>query len=163
MEKMKTSEAGLALIRKFEGCVLKAYRCPAGVWTIGYGHTGGVRNGEQIDKVRAEELLAEDVERVEDLLCGKFKNGMPQRHFDVLVSFIFNIGWDAFSASTLCRFIMEKAGDRAVCQQLLRWHNAAGKPLLGLMKRRVEEANLWMGREAYKVINSGDKWKIVEL
>ena len=90
---MKISDKGLALIKSFEGCHLKAYKCPAGVWTIGYGHTKGVYQGMKISQSQAESFLRED--------CNKFENNVmkfsskynwTQNEFDALVSFAFNIG-----------------------------------------------------------------------
>ncbi len=160
MEQMKTSDNGLALIRSFEGCVLKAYKCPAGVWTIGYGHTKGVKPGDKISQAKAEELLMQDIAPIEKRLNEKLP-GLKQGQFDALISFIFNLGWTAFASSTLCKRIQNKASDQAVCEQLLRWFYANKKPLLGLMKRRVAEANLWMGRQAYKVVMKDNQAKIV--
>lgn len=163
MEQMKTSSEGLALIRTFEGCVLRAYKCPAGVWTIGYGHTRGVIPGDKITQAQAEAYLTKDVEPIEASLWAYFGPRLKQGQFDALVSFVFNLGWKAFTSSTLCKRIKEKASDRYVCEQLLRWYYSNRKPLLGLMKRRVAEANLWMGRETYRVINKGKAWRIVEI
>lgn len=162
MNTMKTSDNGLQLIRSFEGCVLKAYKCPAGVWTIGYGHTKGVTPGDRISQAMAEELLQEDIAPIEKILNEKFP-GLKQGQFDALVSFVFNLGWTAFSSSTLCKRILMKASDQAVCEQLLRWFYANKKPLVGLMKRRVAEANLWMGRQAYKVVIKDNQAKIVKV
>lgn len=157
---MKTSDKGLALIRTFEGCVLRAYKCPAGVWTIGIGHTAGVMPGDRITEQEALRLLDQDVHPIEQRLNETFP-WLSQNQFDALVSFIFNLGWTTFRNSTLYRRIKAKAGDRLVCEQLFRWHFANKMPLLGLMKRRVAEANLWMGRQAYKVVMKDNHANIV--
>lgn len=162
MEPKKVSNEGLAMIRSFEGCVLKAYKCPAGVWTIGYGHTKGVKPDMKITKEKAEELLMQDVASIEELLNKTFPN-LTQQQFDALASFIFNLGWTNFKSSTLYKRIAEKASDKQVCMQLLRWYNANKKPLVGLMKRRVAEANMWCGRQAYAVEIKNNTARIVEL
>lgn len=149
---MRTSPEGLALIRTFEGCVLKAYKCPAGVWTIGYGHTRGVGPGQKITDQEAIRLLDEDVRLIENRLNSKFPGQLEQRQFDALVSFIFNLGWTKFSKSTLCHRIENRASDGLVCEQLLRWVFVGKRRTVGLMKRRVAEANLWIGRRAYQVV-----------
>lgn len=160
MEQMKTSEKGIALIRAFEGCVLKAYKCPAGIWTIGYGHTRGVKSGDKIDKTQAENFLIDDIRLIESRLSYTF-SWLSQNQFDALVSFIFNVGWEAFHRSTLYRHLVEHASDRLVCENMLRWCHANKKPLLGLMKRRVAEANMWMGRQAYQVQIKNNRAEIV--
>lgn len=157
---MKTSDQGLALIRQFEGCVLRAYKCPAGVWTIGIGHTIGVNPGDKITEQEAVRLLGQDIRPIEQRLNETFP-WLSQNQFDALVSFVFNLGWTAFRGSTLYRRIKAKAGDRLVCEQMLRWVYANQQVLLGLMKRRVAEANLWMGRQAYKVVMKNNHAKIV--
>lgn len=159
-KRMTTSPEGLALIRQFEGCVLKAYKCPAGVWTIGYGHTLGVNPGDKINQKQAEEYLQQDVQLIEDRLNYTFP-WLTQNQFDTLVSFIFNLGWRDFRGSTLYKRIEVRASDRMVCEQMLRWVYANQQVLLGLMKRRVAEANLWMGRQAYKVVMKDNHAKIV--
>ena len=90
---MKSSNVAIELIKKYEGCRLGAYRCPAGIWTIGYGHTLGVRSGDVITKDQAEEYLLQDVEKYESMVNAynnKYK--WTQNEFDALVSFAFNIG-----------------------------------------------------------------------
>ena len=88
---MKTSEKGKALIREFESLRLEAYRCPAGVLTIGYGHTAGVKEGDRIDKRRAEYFLDKDLEDVEAVINRECP-GVNQSQFDALASFVFNLG-----------------------------------------------------------------------
>ena len=90
---MKISDNGIELIKKFEGCQLTAYRCPAGVLTIGYGHTKNVKEGQKITKKKAEQLLREDLERFETHVNSyRKKYKFNQNEFDALVSFAFNIG-----------------------------------------------------------------------
>jgi len=142
---MRTSENGLALIRQAEGLRLRAYKCPAGVWTIGYGTTAGVKEGLVITKERAEELLREDVKRFEDQVMRLVKVRLTQGQFDALVSFIYNLGAGNLSNSTLLRLL--NAGDyKGAAAQFDRWTKAGGKELAGLVKRRAAERALFEGK-----------------
>jgi lysozyme len=133
---------GYRLIKKAEGIRLKAYRCPAGVWTIGYGHTHGVQEGMVIDLAEAEEILRLDLERFARGVELLLKVPVTDNQFAVLVSFAFNLGLGALAKSTLLRKL--NAGDyAAVPEQLMRWTKAAGVELPGLVKRRKAEAELW--------------------
>ena len=117
---MNTSDAGLKLIRSFEGLRLKAYRCPAGIWTIGYGHTTAagppeVREGMRITAAEAEAILKRDLERFEAAVSAMVKVPLTQAQFDVLVSFAFNCGTAALRRSTLlkrceCRGLRSRSG-----------------------------------------------------
>lgn len=140
---MTTSDKGIALIKKYEGCRLKAYKCPAGVWTIGYGHTRGVVEGQAITQEIADQLLREDVAPVEKQINALGIN-LRQGQFDALVSFIFNLGIGNFNSSTLKRKILAKSPDREIQAEFLKWNKAAGKVLPGLVKRREDEAALWI-------------------
>lgn len=147
---MTTSSKGLQLIKDFEKLRLFAYRCPAGVPTIGYGHTKGVKMGQAITEKQAEEFLKEDVELIEKYLNDVGINFL-QEQFDALVSWIFNLGAGKFQHSTLFKKICEDAPDREITDQIIKWINADGKPLLGLKRRRIAEANMFLGTEAYKL------------
>lgn len=138
------SAAGLDLIKRFEGLRLDAYRCPAGVPTIGYGSTGPhVRIGQRISKAEADELLTQDAARFVRGVSERLGDSpATQSQFDAMVSLAFNIGLDAFARSTLLR--KHKAGDYAGAQKEFgRWVNSAGKRLLGLVHRRAAEATLY--------------------
>lgn len=140
---MKTSNKGLRLIQAFEGCKLKAYRCPAGVLTIGYGHTGDkVFEGMVITESRAEELLAQDLEWAERAVI-RACNPLPltQGQFDALVSLVFNIGETAFVRSTLLRRLRQGF---TAAEEFLRWDKVNGKPLAGLARRREAEKALFL-------------------
>ena len=150
MRMMTTSNQGKNLIKEFEGLRLDAYRCPAGIPTIGWGHTKGVKMGQHITLAVAEDLLVEDIAPIERLLNG-LKINFRQEQFDALVSWIFNFGEGKFKGSTMYKRIIANAKDEEITDQLVKWINAAGRPLLGLMKRRVAEANLFIGYERYKV------------
>jgi lysozyme len=145
---MTTSRLGLRLIKDFEGLRLGAYRCPARVWTIGYGHTKGVKQGQVITNEQADDFLVEDVAPVERLLNTMGIN-FRQEQFDALASWIFNLGTGNFIHSTLCKKIQAGDDDEAITDQIVKWVNANGKPLVGLMKRRIAEANMFLGYERY--------------
>ena len=148
---MKVGEKGLALIKESEGLRLKAYKCPAGVLSVGYGHTGkDVVAGMEISESRAVALLKQDL-RVAEVYLNSLGINFSQNAFDSLCSFIYNLGVGAFSKSTLRKKIVAKADDEAITDEIVKWVNAGGKPLIGLKRRRVKEANLFLGKERYKV------------
>lgn len=139
---MRTGDDGLALIRHFEGCRLEAYLCPAGVWTIGYGHTRGVQAGDVIDQEAAEAYLIEDLEEFEGHVTRLVSTELKQHQFDALVSWTFNLGPGNLKESTLLnRINYGPLSD--VPFQMQRWTRAGGKVLEGLVKRRAAEAALW--------------------
>ena len=148
MKKMTTSRKGLQLIKEFEGLRLGSYKCPAGFWTIGYGHTKGVKQGQVIDQMRADDMLIEDIAPIERLLNSIGIN-FRQEQFDALVSWIFNLGQDSFKNSTILKRIMDNADDTEIADQIIRWVYASGKILTGLKKRRIAEANMFLGYERY--------------
>jgi lysozyme len=139
---MKTSAAGVAAIRAFEGCVLLAYQDTGGVWTIGYGHTGlEVVKGLMWSRVRADSVLDIDLVRFESAVAKAVKVPLSQGQFDALVSLAFNIGAAAFSSSTLVKKL--NAGDIAgAAQQFVVWHMDNGAVNKVLLARRAAE--LWM-------------------
>ena len=136
---MHVSDVGLDLIRRFEGLRLDAYRCPAGVWTIGYGHTGtDIGQGLKISKQRAEELLRADVLRFEEGVARCAGLCTPGQ-FDALVSFAFNLGLGALRSSTLLK--LHKLGQhKLAASEFGRWIHAGGKRCPGLANRRAAEA-----------------------
>ncbi|HAH55321.1 MAG TPA: muraminidase [Flavobacterium sp.] len=146
---MKTSEKGINLIKNFEGLRLKAYLCPAGVLTIGYGHTGGVKPNQFITKLGAELLLETDLLFPEKAVNELVKIKLTQNQFDALVSFTFNVGTNAFKKSTLLKIINTgtfKLKDVEI--QLMRWvRDGQGRILQGLVNRRKKEFKLFEGVE----------------
>jgi lysozyme len=148
MKKMTTSRKGLQLIKDFEGLRLGSYKCPAGVWTIGYGHTKGVKQGQVIDQMRADDYLVEDIAPIERQL-NKLNLNFRQEQFDALVSWIFNLGGGNFNSSTMKKYIVGDYTDEQITDQMVKWVNAAGKPLVGLKKRRIAEANMFLGYDKY--------------
>lgn len=140
---MKISMYGLNLIKKFEGLSLQAYQCSAGVWTIGYGHTRGVRPGDIIDEAQAGIFLRRDVAASESTVMRFVTVVLNQHQFDALVSFVFNLGSGNFAASTLLRKL--NAGDYAgAADEFPRWVHAGGKSLPGLVRRRAAERTLFL-------------------
>lgn len=157
---MRTNAAGLALIRQFEGLSLVAYRCPAGVLTIGYGHTGSdVREGMTITSPKADAMLAGDVERIE-LTVRRACEDMPTNgnQFSAMVALCFNIGAAAFTSSSVLRFHL--AGNTAkAAESFLLWNKATGadgkkRELKGLTRRRAAESVLYLTpTEAEEVVD----------
>jgi lysozyme len=143
---MKISDEGLALIKHFEGCRLEAYLCPAGVWTIGYGHTRSVRDSDVIDQEAAEAFLIEDLEEFEGYVNSMTEVALKQNEFDALVAWVFNLGPGNFKESTLLNRI-NYGPISDVPSQIKRWNKAGGKVLEGLVKRRAAEAALWEGKD----------------
>lgn len=141
---MVTSSAGIDLIKHFEGCRLEAYWCPAGVLTIGYGHTGSdVFQGMSISEDQATNLLRVDLNRFEDAVRRQIKVPLVQCEFDALVSFAYNCGEGALQHSTLRRRLNE-GGDKPTIfrEELPKWVNGNNGPLLGLVRRRDAEVKL---------------------
>lgn len=141
----RISAAGLALVKQWEGCELVSYRDVAGIWTVGYGHTSAagipaVKPGMRINLVEAEEILKSDLRKFEDRVTQLVKVPVTDNQFAVLVSFDFNTG--ALHKSTLLKRL--NAGDYdAVPVELMKWVNAGGKKVKGLVNRRSAEAGLW--------------------
>lgn len=140
---MKISQDGLNLIKEFEGFRADAYLCPAGVWTIGYGHTGGVAEWQSVTKQEAEEYLKSDVAFAEDVINEYVEVELTQHQFDALVCFVFNIGANAFRESTLLR-LLNQGDSEGAAEQFLRWNKAGGKVLAGLTRRREAERELFL-------------------
>lgn len=136
---MKISDNGLSIIQKFEGCRLKAYKCPAGVLTIGYGHTGkDVKAGMTITKAQAVELLKKDVAKFEKVVAKYNKTyKWNQNQFDALVSFAFNVGNIDQLTNNGKRSIAE------ISAKIPAYNKANGKVLLGLTRRRADEKKLF--------------------
>ncbi len=153
---MNISTNGIELIKQFEGCVLKAYKCPAGIWTIGYGHTAGVIEGQTITRAEAEGLLKQDLARFERVINNIVKVEINQNQFDALVSFSYNLGSGALNNSTLLR-LLNKGDYNGAAEQFDRWVYAGGKKLAGLVKRRTAEKELFLKpiTTRYKVIAMG--------
>jgi GH24 family phage-related lysozyme (muramidase) len=140
---MKINQAGLDLIKSFEGLRCNAYKCPAGVWTIGYGHTLNVVRGQIIDVITAEQLLKQDLQQFERAVDKLITVPLTDNQFSALVSFAFNCGEGALSTSTLRRKL--NGGDYlGAALEFLKWTRANGKVLPGLVRRRNAEKQLFL-------------------
>ena len=143
---MRTGPQGIELIRHFEGCRLDAYLCPAGVWTIGYGHTADVKEGDSIDQEAAEAFLIEDLEKFEQAVMRLVEVPLTQQQFDALVSWTFNLGAGNLAESTLLRKL-NNYQYAEVPEQMMRWVRAGGQVLDGLVRRRAAEAALFQNKD----------------
>lgn len=161
---MKTSQAGVDLIKQFEGQRLTAYKCPAGIWTIGYGHTSAagapeVQPGMTITYQEANAILVRDLGKYEDAVNRLVKVPLTQNQFDALVSFTYNVGEGAteservgrsglvrpgLAKSTLLKKLNAGQYD-AVPAELMKWTKGGGKELPGLVRRRRAECAMWRG------------------
>lgn len=139
---MKASEELIEKIKEFEGYSNTAYRCAAGVWTCGYGHTSGVTATTTCVKSEAERWLKEDLAPVEAYL-NTISEVNTQGKFDALCSFIYNLGIGNLKQSTLLKKIKAGASTEDIQEQFRRWVYAGGKVLKGLVKRREWEAQRW--------------------
>ena len=138
------NDAGLTLIKQFEGLRLDSYICPAGVWTVGFGSTGEhVYPGQTITEKEAEELLRKDLWRFEDCVSCSVKVPLNDNEYAALVSFTFNVGCGAFQESTLLQRLNggEPKG-RVFSEELPRWNKGGGGVLEGLTRRRAAEVEL---------------------
>lgn len=144
---MRISQKGIDLIKSFEGCILHTYKCPAGVYTIGYGSTGQfVKPGMTISLKQAESLLRVDLNRFEVAVNGLVQVPLTQAQYDALISLAFNIGVGAFTQSTLLRKL--NTGDyEGAANEFLRWTRGGGKILGALVKRRKRERELFNNGE----------------
>lgn len=141
---MNISQKGIDLIKNFEGCRLTAYRCPANILTIGYGHTGSdVSTGQKITQEQAEKLLKSDLLVHCNNVSRLVKVPLTQNQFDALVSFEFNVGYGYFASSTMLKLLNQKKY-REAAAQFNRWVYANGKVLAGLVKRRAAEKTLFL-------------------
>ena len=143
---MKLSARGLALLKQWEGFRADAYRDQAGVWTIGWGHTKGVRPGDRVTREQAEAYLRADLIWAEAAVRDAVKPDLLQAQYDALVLFVLNIGETEFKKSTLLRRVNAGRLDD-VPEQLARWNKVTidGKKAVsrGLVNRRAAEAALW--------------------
>lgn len=136
---MRTSQKGIDLIKEFEGCRLDAYKCPAGVWTIGYGHTAGVTSGQKISSAQAEAYLRADLEKYEKKV-EKYERRYcwTQNEFDAMVSFAYNVG-------SIDKLTANGTRTKAVIAEKILLYNKAGeKVLTGLVRRRKAEREMFL-------------------
>lgn len=151
---MRVSQKGIDLIKKFEGIRLTAYVCPAGVLTIGYGHTGAdVKPGMRITEEEAERLLWNDTESAQQTVSSFVTVKLNQNEYDALVSFTFNVGPTAFVNSTLLKLLNHRADRKIVAGEFNRWVKAGDdKPVPGLVRRRDAEKALFLEKVKHPLL-----------
>lgn len=139
---MKVSQDCIQLVKYFEGFEDTAYLCPANVWTIGYGRTRNVKEGDKVTEVQAERDLLEELEEFKHQVLNSVKVELTQNELDALTSWTYNLGVGNLKSSTLLKKL--NAGNKdEVPAEIVRWNKANGKVLAGLTKRREAEAELW--------------------
>lgn len=136
-------------IKAFESWKLEAYKCPAGVWTIGAGHTRGVTQGMKITEAEAEKYLTQDLSDCERQIATLGLK-LDQGQYDALVDFTFNLGIDRLRKSTLLEYIRQGKTQLMIVRQFMRWVYSGGTVLDGLVKRRRWEAERYVGKPIYK-------------
>ena len=148
---MKISKTGIDLIKSFEGCYLTAYKCPAGVWTIGIGHTGTVdgkqiHQGMTITQQKAEQLLSDYLENKYEPAVRKLGVELNQNQYDALVSFCYNLGPGIFNGNLLSA--IKARNWTSVAEQILLYNKARVNGTLtvlnGLTRRREAERKLFL-------------------
>lgn len=140
---MNLSDAGLALLKAREELRLKAYQDGGGVWTLGYGHIESIRKGDTCTEAQAVEWLRQDSQKAQTAVTEWVKTPLTQAQFDALVILVFNIGVNAFRDSELLKRVNAREFYKAV-GEMVRWYWDDGKPVRGLMLRRLAEAQLFM-------------------
>lgn len=141
---MEFSNEYYARLIVMEGFRAKAYRCPSGVWTIGYGTTTGVKEGMVVNQNQAFKLLQDDSSKLERLI-NKLGVDFTQNQFDAIGLFCYNCGFPAFKSSTLFKVIKRNRYDKRIKELWMQWKYSKGKVLLGLERRREVEVNLYLG------------------
>ena len=142
MNDTAVSQDCIDLVKFFEGFEANAYLCPANVWTIGYGRTRNVREGDMVNEMQAERDLLEELEEFANQVLNTVKVSLTQNELDALTSWTYNLGVGNLQSSTLLKKL--NSGDKnSVPSEMLRWNKAAGKVLAGLTRRREAEAKLW--------------------
>lgn len=153
---MKTNAAGIALMHHFESCQLRAYKCPAGVWTIGWGNTfyedgTSVREGDVITQARADSLFLIILAGFERDVISLLKVPVNQNQFSAMVSFAYNAGSDidadvipeGLGDSTLLKLVNANPNNPRIADEFKKWNKSKGKVLNGLIRRRAAEAKLY--------------------
>lgn len=140
---MTTSPTGRQMIEGFEGLETKAYQDQRGIWTLGYGHIAGVKQGDTCTKEQADEWLEEDLASAEKAVNAMVKALLNQNQFDALVSFTYNVGSGSLEHSTLLSLLNQGAIDGAA-NQFLAWDHINGVVSDGLLRRRTAERALFL-------------------
>lgn len=139
---MKASQKLIDHIKRSEACALESYKDSAGVWTIGYGHTAGVKRGDRCTRYQAEQWMQQDLTRFENE-ANKVKRIATQGQYDAVLDFIYNCGPGNFNQSTLRKYIESGRKTYEIQREFLRWVNSGGKFQGGLYTRRIWEAARW--------------------
>ena len=145
-KKMQTSDEGKKLIKKFEGCKMRAYLDVVNVPTIAYGRTKNVKLGDTCTQDQAEEWLEEELVEYEGYVNEAVKVPLTQNQLDALVSWTYNLGPSNLNKSTLLKVLNNSDYD-GVPEQIMRWNKAGGKVLDGLVRRRKAEAEMFKGND----------------
>ena len=145
---MEVNKAGRDLIKRFEGCKLRAYKCPAGLWTISWGLTfypdgTKVKEGDVITQQQAENYFNAIVDDFAKKVDALIKSNVTENNFSALVSFTFNVGIGNFQRSTLLRKVNANPKDATIPAEFKKWVRANGEVLKGLVRRREAEAKLY--------------------
>ena len=135
---MNTTNEALELIKSFEGCRLVAYKCPAGVWTIGYGHTAGVYEGQVINQAQADNMFKSDLKKYEKYVTDNVKIPLNENQFSALVSFCYNCG-----VGNLRTLVKGRTASQ-IAEAILLYNKANGQVLKGLVRRREAERKLFL-------------------
>ncbi len=155
----KINKAGMDLVKHFEGFYANAYTCPAGVWTIGYGHTKGVKKGDTVTLDQAEQLLEEDLAGAGTAVERLVKVPLKDNQYAALVSFVFNLGAGSLGSSTLLKKLNAGNYDD-VPAEMAKWVKATDpktkekRTLAGLVRRRAAEGELWLSADKSKFVNT---------
>lgn len=147
---MKPSQSCLDLVKSFEGFRANAYLCPAGVPTVGYGHTEYVTMGDTVTEAEACDLLREDIQTAADAVDDLVDVELTQGQYDALCSFVYNVGREAFKNSTLLRMLNQGRAAKDIGPQFDRWTKAGGHVQPGLIRRRAAERMMFEGVTAQK-------------
>lgn len=144
----KGSQKLIDLIKKFEGCKLEAYKCPAGIPTIGFGSTlyengERIKLGDKIDLKRAEQLLANTLGTYELFVDANTRDDISQGQFDALVDFAYNCGNGNLKSSTLLKKVNLNPNDKTIKDEFMKWTRANGKIMNGLINRRKSEVEVY--------------------
>jgi lysozyme len=145
---MRINDKGIALIKSFEGCKLRAYQDSVGIWTVGYGATfyqdgSKVKSVDILTQQQADDLLNYHVNLFADKVKPLIKGELSDNQFSALVSFAFNLGAGALSKSTLLKKVNANPEDESIRAEFAKWDKAGGKQLRGLTRRRKAEADLY--------------------
>jgi lysozyme len=140
---MKIDAKGIALIKEFEGCRLTAYKCVAGVWTIGWGFTKGVKEGDVITQSQADARLFLEIKQYEKAVDVATKGTCNQNQFSALVSFAWNVGVAGMAGSSVIK-ALNRGDTKAAARAFGLWDKAGGKVFAGLTRRRAAEAALFL-------------------